>query len=138
VAPGASAVERAQSAAAEAVRFNEKEYAYSRSLGAALYRSAHYEDAVKELTRALTLRDRPSPAVWLLLALAHERCGRGDQARESLGKSRDWIAQARLRKSNDKTGPAWGQLPWGERLALELLLSEAETTIGSAPKKSPG
>ena len=63
VVPEAPGDKRAVSAAEEAVKFNDKEYAYARSLGAALYRAARHEDAVKELARALTLRKQPSPAV---------------------------------------------------------------------------
>jgi eukaryotic-like serine/threonine-protein kinase len=145
IAPKAPSDKRAQSAAeeavkfaAETVKFNDKEYTYARTLGAALYRTDRYEDAVKELTRALTLRKQPNPAVWLFLALAHQRCGHGDEAKESLNKARNWIAQARLRKSSDEAGPAWARLPWQERVALELLLAEAEKMIDAKPQKDPG
>jgi hypothetical protein len=50
-------------------------------------------------------------------------------------KEGDWITQARLRKSNDEAGLAWTQLPWTERLALELLQAEAENLIEKAPAK---
>jgi hypothetical protein len=121
------------SAAEEAVKFNDKEYAYARSLGAAYYRAARYEDAVNELTRALALRKQPSPAVWLLLAMAQQRCKRDDVAKEWLGKARDWIAQARQSKSNEEVGLTWSRLPWTERLVLELLEAEASKLIGGLP-----
>jgi tetratricopeptide (TPR) repeat protein len=135
LAPGAPGMERVKSAAVEAVRFNDKEYSYSRSLGAALYRSAHYEDAVKELTRALTLRKQPSPSAWLLLAIAQQHCQRNDQAKEWLSKAREWIAKAREAKPEDKGKDelAWHRLPWTERLALELLEAEAVTLIEDKP-----
>jgi hypothetical protein len=133
LAPGAPNVKRVQSAAAEAVQLNNTDYSYARSLGAVLYRSGRHEDAVKELTRALTLRTQPSPSVWLLLSMAQQRCGNGDKAREWLVKARDWIALAR-HQSNDGAGPEWPRLPWTERLALERLLAEAKGVVDAAGK----
>jgi WD40 repeat protein/tetratricopeptide (TPR) repeat protein len=138
LAPGAPGMERVQSAAAELVRFNDKEYSYSRSLGAALYRSAHYEDAVKELTRALTLRKQSSPSAWLLLAMAQQRCQRKDQAIELLRRAREWMVKARKAKPGGagKDELDWGRLPWAERLSLELLEAEAVKLIeNESPKK---
>jgi eukaryotic-like serine/threonine-protein kinase len=137
VAPGGPGMERVRSAAAAAVQFNDKEYSYSRSLGAALYRSTQYEDAVKELTRALTLRREPSPSAWLLLAMAQQRCRRKDQAKQWLSKARDCIAKARGPQAagQSKDELRWDRLPWTERLALELLEGEASKLIeGDSPK----
>jgi len=138
VAPEAPSDQRILSAAEEAVKFNDKEYAYARSLGAALYRSSRYEEAAKELTRALTLRKQSSPAVWLLLAMAHQKCGRGDMAKQWLDKANAWIEQAHKPKPEgaaEKNEPSWDDLPWTERAALELLQAEAEKLVEKGPAK---
>jgi hypothetical protein len=109
-----------------------KDYPFARAFGVALYRAGEYEGAVKQLEVARALRKEPSPAVWLFLAMAHQRCGRTAEARQWLGKARAWIDEARQRKPG---GALWERLPWGERLALDLLRSEADKLIpADAPK----
>src|SRR5262249_52343796 len=123
--------------ARQAESLDKSSYPFARAYGAALYRAKDYEAAVKQLHTAASLRQQPSPSVWLLLAMAQQRCQRKDQAREWLRKARDWITQARDPKSRreGKDDLTWDRLPWPERLALEVLLAEAEKIIHEdAPK----
>jgi WD40 repeat protein/tetratricopeptide (TPR) repeat protein/tRNA A-37 threonylcarbamoyl transferase component Bud32 len=124
--------------AQQAATLDKNNYLFARAAGAALYRAKNYEAAVKQLEAAGTLRTQPSPSVWLLLAMAQQRCQRPDQAKSWLGKARDWIAQARDPKSTraSKDDLIWDRLPWTERLALELLQAEAEK-LNSADAAKP-
>jgi WD40 repeat protein/tetratricopeptide (TPR) repeat protein len=112
--------------ARRAAALDAKNYPFARAFGAALYRAGEYEAAVKQLEVARALRKEPSPAVWLFLAMAHQRCGRPAEAREWLKKARAWIDEARQHKPD---GSLWERLPWGERLALDLLRREADKLI---------
>jgi WD40 repeat protein/tetratricopeptide (TPR) repeat protein len=123
--------------AQQAASLDKNNYPFARAAGAALYRAKDYEGAVKQLEAAGALRKQPSPAVWLLLAMAQQRCGRPDQARDWLHKAADWIARARDSKAtaDNKDDLTWDRLPWTERLALEFLQAEAKQLIeGDAPK----
>jgi tetratricopeptide (TPR) repeat protein len=123
--------------AKQAVDGNKEDYPSARAYGATLYRVKEYEGAVKQFEAAAALRKQPSPAVWLLLAMAQQRCGRKDQARDWLHKATDWIAKARDSKATgeNKGDLTWNRLPWTERLALEFLRAEAKQLIeADAPK----
>jgi WD40 repeat protein/tetratricopeptide (TPR) repeat protein/tRNA A-37 threonylcarbamoyl transferase component Bud32 len=121
--------------ARKAAAVDAKDYMFARTLGAALYRAGQFEPAVKRLDAAQALGKGPTPSVWLLLAMAHHRCQRAEQAKQWLEKGRTWIEQARKAKPHDKTVLAWDRLPWTEWLALEQLLREAEKLIdGKGPK----
>jgi tetratricopeptide (TPR) repeat protein len=121
--------------AQRAASLDKNSYPFARAYGAALYRAKDYEAAIKQLEAATSLRPQPSPSVWLLLAMAQQRCRRTDQAKEYLRKARDWIAKARdpKAKAAGKDDLVWGRLPWNERLALELLEGEAVKLIESEP-----
>jgi WD40 repeat protein/tetratricopeptide (TPR) repeat protein/tRNA A-37 threonylcarbamoyl transferase component Bud32 len=116
-----------------AAQQDAKNYVFARALGAALYRAGKYQDAVNRFTMAMKLRDQPSPSVWLFLAMAQQRRGQHDQAKEWLAKARTWIEEARKRKPDDKDALAWQRLPWTERGALKLLEREAGTLIEDEP-----
>jgi tetratricopeptide (TPR) repeat protein len=98
-------------------------YLCARALGAVLYRQGRFEEAVKQLEAAGKLRPQPSPSVWLFLAMAHQRAGRPEQAKEWLAKAEGWIEAAH--KAVPNGGVTWDRLPWYERVALELLQREA-------------
>jgi WD40 repeat protein/tetratricopeptide (TPR) repeat protein len=121
--------ERAVRLAFVAVKHDTKNYVFARPLGAALYRAGKYKEAVDRLTFSLKLREQPSPSVWLFLAMAHQRSGQSEQAKQWLTKARTWVEDARKRKADDKDAIAWQRLPWTERMALELLQAEAEKLI---------
>ena len=121
--------------AQRAAGLDKESYPFARAYGAALYRAREYEAAVKQLETARDLKKSPSPSVWLLLAMAHQRRGQGGEAKEWLGKARVWMEETRKRKPDDKSGVVWEQLPWTERVALELLQAEAGKLIpGDAAK----
>ncbi len=123
--------------AEEAVKADEKAYLHARAFGAALYRAGAFDKAVKELSRAAGLRTQPTPAVWLVLAMAHQQLKQPDEARTWFDKADAWIEQSRQQKepTPDNAFP-WGRLPWQERLALELLHREARDLLKiDAPRK---
>jgi tetratricopeptide (TPR) repeat protein len=121
--------------AQRAAALNRESYLAARAYGAALYRAKAYEAAIKQLETARDREKSPSPSVWLVLAMAHQRQGHRSEAKEWLGKARAWIEETRDRKPDDKSGLAWKQLPWTEQVALEALLAEAEKTIQRAAAK---
>jgi Flp pilus assembly protein TadD len=108
-------------------------YLCARALGAILYRQGQTEEAVKQLEAAGKLRPQPSPSVWLLLALAHQRAGRPEQGKEWLSKAEGWIAAAHKAAPDGKV--PWDRLPWYERVALELLQREAVSRVRPGKEK---
>jgi WD40 repeat protein/tetratricopeptide (TPR) repeat protein/tRNA A-37 threonylcarbamoyl transferase component Bud32 len=125
--------ERACDLAGSAVRADPMNYAYLRSLGAALYRAGKYTEAVRQLEIAHSLRPEGSPSACLLLALAHQSGGRTKEAKDWLEKARTWRNQA-LQPGPDGGPSALERLPWGERLALDELQRQAEHALaGKAP-----
>jgi tetratricopeptide (TPR) repeat protein len=112
-----------------------KDYPCARALGAALYRAGEGEEAVRQLEAAAALQ-KSSPSTWLFLAMAHEKCGRSDKAKEWLDKARAWVEQARKRRPEgvaEKNELYWDDLPWTEQVALELLQAEAAKLIEGQP-----
>jgi Flp pilus assembly protein TadD len=68
------------------------------SLGAALYRTGRYQEAIETLEKA----DRPdtaSPAVLAFLAMGHHRLGQREQARTELARLRELLNQPRWAKN---------------------------------------
>jgi WD40 repeat protein/tetratricopeptide (TPR) repeat protein len=123
--------------AREAAEALPKDYPCARALGAALHRAEKGEEAVRQLEAAAALQ-KSSPSTWLFLAMAHQKCGRPDKAKEQLDKARAWIEQARKPKPEgaaDRSEPSWDDLPWTEQAALELLQGEAEKLIAKDPAK---
>jgi tetratricopeptide (TPR) repeat protein len=110
---------------------NPKDYAGSRTLGAALLRAAKYKMAVQELNRALKLKHQ-SPACWLLLAIAHAHNGNADEARKWLVKAQQWIDQAQhpSKTGTSKVKSTWNEVPWHEQLIIQRLRQEAESLVG--------
>jgi tetratricopeptide (TPR) repeat protein len=113
------------------------DYPCARALGAALYRAGKGEEAVRQLETAAAVQ-KSSPSTWLFLAMAQQKCGRDDKAKEWLDRARAWIEQARNPRPEgtaDKNEPSWNDLPWTEQVALELLQVEAEKLIEKEPAK---
>src|SRR5262249_59156798 len=67
-----------------------------RRLGALLYRAGQYEEAQRRLQEAARVRGQePDPRDWLLLAMAGQRLGRGEEGKTWLGKGVRRNRQAR-------------------------------------------
>jgi predicted Zn-dependent protease len=117
---------------------NPRSYAYARTLGAALYRAGRFDEAVRQLDRATALQ-KDTPVAWLLLALAHDRLGHKTEARRFLDQAGERID--RFFREKSRTAPeltAWDQLPWTERLVVQLLRREAAERIGEPkPARRP-
>jgi tetratricopeptide (TPR) repeat protein len=112
---------------------NPSDYVSLRALGAALYRSGKSQEAIKTFTKVIESRKQPSPSAWIYLAMTHHQLGQEDDARQWLEKAKNWVATARKQapevKQQDKL--SWHNLPWNERLTLELSLREAEDLLNS-------
>ncbi|HZT81712.1 MAG TPA: tetratricopeptide repeat protein, partial [Gemmataceae bacterium] len=87
--------------------------------GALLYRSGQYAAAVQRLEEAAKSRKAADPLDALLLAMAHQRAGRPDEARKWLRQASEAINEA-SRQKPEAGGPTWGQ-----RLAWQVLHKEA-------------
>jgi tetratricopeptide (TPR) repeat protein len=110
-------------------------YLMLRSLGAALLRAGQPKAAVRRLNQALGVQQQ-SPATWLLLALAHQRLGQIDEARNRLRQAQRWIDQATPSKPKGTVVlPGSDSLPWTERFGLLQLRREAEARVGDVPAK---
>jgi eukaryotic-like serine/threonine-protein kinase len=94
---------------------------YLNTLGAALYRSGRFDEAIRRLEEGIRLQGGEGlPSAWAFLAMAHHRLGHRDQARR-------WLD--RLRERQPSSGP---DRFWDE-LEVRLLRSEAEAVIHYDP-----
>jgi WD40 repeat protein/tetratricopeptide (TPR) repeat protein len=92
---------------------------YLCTLGAALLRAGDLPSAARQLSEARILHGRrPCVREWLWLALVHQRMGHSDEARQWLKKATAVLA-----------APDIADLPWVQRLQLELLRREAEGLV---------
>lgn len=86
---------------------------------ALLYRAGQYDDSLKHSQKALELSAaQPKARNWLLMALAGQRLGRGDEAKKWLDKAE----QVHIQSKDDKE-------LWEDRLVYQTLHREAETSI---------
>jgi tetratricopeptide (TPR) repeat protein len=118
-------VELAEKLAAQ----NAKNRSHQTNLGAALYRAGQFKQAALQLDKAAALPADPFQAVeyaWFFLAMAHQRLGHAEEARQWLQKAQKQIEQ---KSSID--------LPWNRRLTLQLLRRETETLLGTNDAKTP-
>jgi serine/threonine protein kinase/WD40 repeat protein len=118
--------------AERAAAADPQSYVNLRSLGGALLRAGQPEAAVQRLSEALGVQ-KESPMTWLLLALAHQRLGHAEEARKWLRQAQQWIDE-RTPKTPEGAPKLAGpdNLPWTERLGLQLLRREAEAKVGIA------
>jgi Flp pilus assembly protein TadD len=106
--------------AEKAVTSSPKTSAYLNTLGAAHYRAGQYDRAIQRLNEAVQVRGQGGTATdWLFLALAHQKLGHADEARQWLEKAVAWIEKA----DQEKT------LSPRHRLELQWLRREAETLV---------
>jgi tetratricopeptide (TPR) repeat protein len=118
-------VELAEKLAAQ----NAKNRSDQANLGAALYRAGQFKEAVRQLDKAAALPAdslQPVEYAWFFLAMAHQRLGRAEEARQ-------WLEKARKQMEQKSSADA----PWNRRLSLQLLRGEAEGLLGIKDEKTP-
>jgi tetratricopeptide (TPR) repeat protein len=104
-------------------------------LGAALYRAGRFDEAVRRLTEATELSCHPYRTnmqhTWYFLAMAHQRLGHTDRARQWLEKAIQGTEEA----LKAPAGTADGVLApnWIRKLTLQLLRREAEEMLKIKP-----
>jgi tetratricopeptide (TPR) repeat protein len=106
-----------------------------------------------------------APSVALLLALTYQQQGKTAEARKLLAQARAWVAQSRREPlaaplagavglaagpsgplaaaaalvaqppTPPRQIPAWNRIPWGDRVAVEVLLKEAEKQIAGIGRR---
>jgi tetratricopeptide (TPR) repeat protein len=115
--------------AEQAVKSSPKTSAYLNTLGAAHYRAGQYDRAIQRLNAAMQVQGQGGTAAdWLFLALAHQKLGHADEAKQWLDKAVAWIEKADREKTLSRSN----------RLELQWLRREAEDLIEgkkAAPKK---
>jgi eukaryotic-like serine/threonine-protein kinase len=89
-------------------------YPFVRALGAGLFRAGRVEEALQVFNRARALNQH-SPSVLLYLAMAHQRLGKREEARQVLAEASTWIAQSRRKRDQPlggATAAGLGTQPW--------------------------
>jgi tetratricopeptide (TPR) repeat protein len=87
------------------------------TLGAALYRAARYDEAIRRLEEVVRLRGGAGqPEDWAFLAMAHHRLGHRDEARRWLDRLREYP-------------PTEEPVRFWDELEIRLLRSEAEAVV---------
>jgi tetratricopeptide (TPR) repeat protein len=115
-------------------------------LGAALYRTGRFEEAVKRLTEATKLNPHPYRSnmlpTWFFLAMANHRLGHAEEARRWLDKAvqgTDEALKPPAELPGNSRNPDGVIAPnWSRKLTLLLLRREAEELIqgpGTNPAK---
>jgi WD40 repeat protein/tetratricopeptide (TPR) repeat protein len=105
-------------------------YVYARALGASYYRAGKYSECSEVLTTGMKDRKQPSPSAWLFLAMANHHLKNREEAKKWLDRARECVEQARRKKEgSDENTLSWQKLPWSERVALTVLLQEAEELL---------
>ena len=99
---------------------------YQHALGLAHYRAGAFEHAIEQLeqSNASGWGDEAKSQNWLVLAMAHARAGRPEQARQCLERARS-IARKAVPKEPGQPGRAY-PVDWGE---IQVLLREAELVV---------
>jgi serine/threonine protein kinase/predicted Zn-dependent protease len=97
-------------------------------LAAASYRAGQYEKAVAACNESLRLAPNwPGNRVnWPVLAMAHFRLGRRDQAKEWLDKANRWYAE---QTAGQETRFVWVTEWWYDGVEFENLLDEANKVL---------
>jgi tetratricopeptide (TPR) repeat protein len=100
--------------------------------GLAHYRAGDHEEAIKRLQQSNSMgwTAIAKGQNWLVLALAHAKAGRLDDARRYLQEGRKRTGAAAPPAPEQPTAVYSGD--WG---ALQILLAEAEEVIGGKPAK---
>jgi serine/threonine protein kinase/WD40 repeat protein/Flp pilus assembly protein TadD len=129
--------DRIVSLAEKSLAESSRDHWHVNQLGAAQYRAARFEEAVKQLTEATKLSSHPYRTNLLttcfFLAMAHHRLGHTDEARRWLDKGMQGTEKA-LKSPGEhmgKSGNTDGVIPpnWSRKLTLRLLRREAHQLI---------
>jgi uncharacterized protein HemY len=98
---------------------------YLTTLGAALYRAGQFEEAARRLEEAARLRGQAAGArEWFFLAMAHQRLGDPEKARENLDRAAAWLDRMTAGAKDNSTA-----LLLQQRLEFQILRREAETLV---------
>ena len=109
---------------------NPKDHLALRTLGAVLCRAGQHEAAAERLGEAEPLRAKDQPPYdWLFLALAQQRLGQIERARQQLAQADKWIQQVKEEKAKPNGSP---QLRWNQRVTWEILHAEAQAALAAA------
>jgi tetratricopeptide (TPR) repeat protein len=133
-----------------AVKASPGDASIRNTLGAILYRAGQYREAVTELNEAVRLN--PQGGTWadfLFLALAHQRVGQPEAARQALERARFLLDEVPARQAAGLLGGGTAG-PWGAtaaagqalaaagprwdgptRLEIRILRREAEEPLGA-------
>ncbi|MGH7172504.1 MAG: beta-propeller domain-containing protein, partial [Gemmataceae bacterium] len=91
-----------------------------RQLAVLWYRAGQFDAALKRAQEATTVsRAKPQARDWLVMAMAAQRLGRGQEAKKSLDKA-EQIRRDRAKDDHES---------WEERLTYQTLRREAETLM---------
>jgi serine/threonine protein kinase/Flp pilus assembly protein TadD len=106
---------------------------YVHTLGLAHYRDGQFDTAIKQLHKSIEGNWSANAANWLVLAMAHQRLGHADEARQWFDKAVRWI------DNTDREAPrhsvdALQSLHRHDSLACMVLRREAETLLGLRPR----
>ncbi len=93
-----------------ACRLEPENVAYLNTLGVAQYRCGLMAEALATLTRSNDLNKQKEPSDLAFLALAQHRLGQSDKARDTLGRLREVMKDARAGRESGGAGlPARGR-----------------------------
>ena len=122
-------------------RLAEKELQGSREFwslteqGALAYRAGRFQEAVPLFEQSLRANPKPGAVVlnWLWLALAHQRLGKAEEARQGLDRAQAWLDQ--YGDGMPARAAAEMGLHLHNWLEAHVLRREAETLIQPAEKR---
>jgi tetratricopeptide (TPR) repeat protein len=111
---------------AEAAAASRPEPNRLNTLGALLYRAGRFEEAIRQLERSVAMHGAGgTPYDALFLAMAHQRLGRRDEARQWLARGTSPAPIAMFKPD------ATGDTSWIPRLELDILSREAAEMLGT-------
>lgn len=116
--------------AAKFLQFLEQVYAKGggdRVLGVAQYRAGQFARSITSIEK--TMRDWPRAWTWLFLAMAYQRNGQPQEARENLALALDWIRQAEDERTDLRASRLARWFHWRERVEVLALRREAEALL---------
>jgi tetratricopeptide (TPR) repeat protein len=106
---------------------------YLHTLGLAHYRAGQFDKAIEQLHHSLKGNWKAHAANWLVLAMAHQRLGHADEARNWFDMAVQWIDDTDLGALRDAVDGLRSLHPH-DSLACMVLRREAETLLGLQPR----